>query len=338
MKTKHKTTYMLRNTFTLLLICLFCSGTSTTLCITQTGGLRAQQTFSSQDPAYIDAVTAGETALKAEEYNDCLMYYADAFTIKTTSYLSTLRAAACAHSAGKIALRNKYLDHAFSLDAVGSSDVFKYYEEFAYLYEGPFAQEVEDRFLKAFPDYDRELAAKLAEVRRTDQEQRLLMREYSEKHGWQSSPMDSLWSIQSYSDSVNTVYITNLIDEIGYPGKSIVGDQAATAFLVIQHAELEVQEKYLPVLRAAAEAGELRWASLALLIDRIEMRNGRPQIYGSQVSSNPETGEHFFAPIQDPHNIDSIRQTVGLGPIQQYADNWNFTFDPEKHLSRSLKE
>lgn len=317
---------MLRSLPTLLLLLLLCT------CA------RAQQTFSSQNPAYIDAVTAGEAALKEQSYDDCLEFYAAAFKIKTTSYLSTLRAAACAHSAGEVGLRDKYLDHAFSLDAVGTSDVFKYYEEFAYLYESPFAQEMENRFLLAFPDFDKVLAEKLAEVRRTDQEQRLLMREYSDKYGWKSPQMDSLWSIQSYADSVNTVYITELIDEMGYPGKSIVGDQASTAFLVIQHAELEIQEKYLPVLRAAAEGGELRWSSLALLIDRVEMRNDRPQIYGSQVSSNPETGEYFFAPIQDPHNIDSIRQTVGLGPIQEYADNWNFTFDPEKHLARRKKE
>ena len=146
--------------------------------------------------------------------------------------------------------------------------------------------------------------------------------------------MDSLWAIQNHSDSVNTVYITNLIDKMGYPGKSIVGDEASTAFLVIQHADLEVQEKYLPILQAAADEGELRWSSLALLIDRIEMRNERPQIYGSQVNRDPETGEYFFARIKDPHNIDKIREEVGLGPIQSYADNWNFTFDPDEHLKR----
>lgn len=313
---------MIRTLLSLLFIAALCTS------------VRAQQTYSTQEPAYIEAVTAGEEALKAEKYEDCLSHYATAFALKQTSYLSTLRAAACAHSAGKTELRDQYLDHAFSLDASGSSGVFKNYQEFAYLYEGPFAREVEDRFLKAFPDFDKELAAKLAAVRRTDQEQRSLMREYSEKYGWRSPQMDSIWGIQNYSDSVNTAYITDLIDEVGYPGKSMVGDQAATAFLVIQHADLAVQEKYLPILRKAAKDGELRWASLALLIDRVEMRNGRPQVYGSQVKSDPETGEHFFAPIKHPFKVDSIRRTVGLGPIQEYADNWDFTFDPAKHQAR----
>lgn len=296
------------------------------------------QSFSTSDPAYIEAVKAGEAALRSESYDECLDYYRTAFKIKQTSFLSTLRAAACAHSAEEVELRDQYLDHAFELSPDGSKGIFESYDEFRYLDGSVFANLIQERFIAAFPNYDAALAEKLAEVSYTDQAQRRHMREVSEKYGWESPQMDSLWALQHHSDSVNTIYITQLIDKMGYPGKSIVGDQASTAFMVIQHAELEVQEKYLPVLRKAADAGEMRWSSLALLIDRIEMRNERPQIYGSQVHRDPDTGEHFFAEIKDPHNVDKIRAEVGLGPIQQYADNWNFTFDPDKHLARFEKE
>lgn len=306
---------------------------SFTLCTVLTA-----QSYSTNDPAYIEAVQAGEAALKGESYDECLEYYRTAFEIKQTSFLSTLRAAACAHSAKQTKLRDQYLDHAFELSPDGSTEVFRDYDEFRYLDGTAFADLIEERFMAAFPNYDAELAAKLAEVGETDQAQRRHMREVSEKYGWESPQMDSLWTLQNYSDSVNTVYITQLIDKMGYPGKSVVGDEASTAFMVIQHADLEVQEKYLPVLREAADAGEMRWSSLALLIDRIEMRNERPQIYGSQVRRDPETGEHYFAEIKDPHNIDQIRAEVGLGPIQQYADNWDFTFDPDKHVARFQEE
>ncbi len=296
------------------------------------------QSYSTNDPAYIEAVQAGEAALKGESYDECLEYYRTAFKIKQTSFLSTLRAAACAHSAKQTKLRDQYLDHAFELSPDGSTEVFRDYDEFRYLDGTAFADLIEERFMAAFPNYDAELAEKLAEVGETDQAQRRHMREVSEKYGWESPQMDSLWTLQNYSDSVNTVYITQLIDKMGYPGKSVVGDEASTAFMVIQHADLEVQEKYLPVLREAADAGEMRWSSLALLIDRIEMRNERPQIYGSQVRRDPDTGEHYFAEIKDPHNIDKVRAEVGLGPIQQYADNWDFTFDPDKHIARFQEE
>ena len=139
-----------------------------------------------------------------------------------------------------------------------------------------------------------------------------------------------------HSDSVNTSRIEQIIEEYGYPGKSIVGDQqSGTAFLVIQHADLAIQEKYLPIITEAADKGEVRWSSVALLVDRVRMRQGHKQIYGSQVSRDPETGEHYFAPIENPYKIDSIRAAVGLGPIQEYGQNWNIDWDPKKHSERS---
>lgn len=296
------------------------------------------QNFSSADPAYKTAVQAGEKALLSGDYSECLTQYATGFKIKQTSFLSTLRAAACAHADDKMKLRDQYLDKAFELGPDRVNGIFQNYEEFEFLRQGEFADLMKARYLAAFPDIDPVLQDRLAAVIASDQEQRQHMRTISDKYGWQSPQMDSLWKLQSFSDSVNTIYITELIDERGYPGKSLVGDQASTAFLVIQHAELAVQEKYLPILRTAAEAGELRWSSLALLIDRVEMRNDRPQVYGSQVSRNEESGEHFFSPIADPYRIDSIRSSVGLGPIQEYADRWNFTFNPEVHLARKKRK
>ena len=71
-----------------------------------------------------------------------------------------------------------------------------------------------------------------------------------------------------------------------------------------------------------------------MLVDRVYMRRGGKQVYGSQVNRDPETGEYFFSEIENPHKMASIRATVGLGPLQQYADNWNFTWDPDAHIKR----
>jgi hypothetical protein len=294
----------------------------------------AQNTFSSTDPAYVDNVTAGEAALKEGEFDDCLAYYAKAFAVKQTSYLSTLRAAACAYSADNKKMLVKYLDHAFSLSPDGSMQGFKNYNEFDAYRDTDFAKEMKTRFQAAFPNFDQELADELAEIRRTDQENRRIIMEISKEHGWNSPKMDSMWAIQTPIDEANTARVAEIIDERGYPGKSMVGDQSGTAFLVIQHADLEVQERYLDVITAAADEGEVAWRSVALLVDRVRMRQGKTQLYGSQVSRDPETNESFFAEIENPHQIDSIRATVGLGPIQEYAERFGFKWDPEKHLAR----
>ena len=63
----------------------------------------------------------------------------------------------------------------------------------------------------------------------------------------------------------------------------------------------------------------------------------KKQIYGSQVNQDQETGEYFFAEIENPYEIDSTRATVGLGPLQEYADNWNFKWDADAHVKRHSK-
>lgn len=298
------------------------------------------QTFSSKDPDYIKYVQLGEKALLAEKYDSCLIYYDKAFDIKQTSVLSTMRAATCAYGAKNELVLDQMLDTAYRINYSQAKGLFEAYPEFEPYLNSALHERIQNDWnrLALADGLDLELIEKMKEVRISDQAQRQEMRAVSEKYGWQSPQMDSLWVLQSYSDSVNTVFISNLIDERGYPGKSMVGsDLASTAFLVIQHADIEVQQKYLNIIKAAADAEEVRWSSVALLIDRINLRTGKAQIYGSQVSRDEETGEHYFSEIENPDKVDSLRATVGLGPLQSYADNWEFTWDPEKHKERIAK-
>lgn len=51
----------------------------------------------------------------------------------------------------------------------------------------------------------------------------------------------------------------------------------------------------------------------------INMHKGIPQIYGSQLSMNPETGVYRFHPIEDEANVNVRRAAVGLSPLEEYA-------------------
>ena len=74
-------------------------------------------------------------------------------------------------------------------------------------------------------------------------------------------------------------------------------------------------------------------SSLALLIDRIEIREGRKQIYGSQIGTIPNTKTQYVLPLIDPDNVDKRRAEVGLGSISDYVKNWNLIWDVEKYKS-----
>lgn len=304
------------------------------------GPLLFAQNFSSLNPAYIENVQKGEGALNSMKYDSCMMYYTMAFEIKQTSFMSTMRAAACGFSAYDIDYLEQELGNAFEINWGGSKQVFYNNPEFEYLLGTAF----EDMVINAYEDaadasgVDLALMEEFETIRYEDQRYRQEMRAVSEKYGRQSAQMDSLWSLQNAADLVNTERIVSILEESGYPGKSLVGPgQASTAFLVIQHADLEIQEKYLPIISAAADKGEVSWSSVALLVDRVNVRNDRPQIYGSQVSSDPKTGESFFSEINDPRNVDKVRESVGLGPLGEYAKFFDFEWNVEKHIARYTK-
>jgi len=289
---------------------------------------------------YKPLVENGRDALTSEKYDSCLIYFKTAFKIKQTSVLSTLRAAACGYSGGDKEYYEQQIEKAFSLDWGSSKSIYENFEEFAYLKDTEFDKKIYALYDHALDTsgVNRALMEEFEMIGETDQRYRREMRPISEKYGWDSPQMDSMWALQNPIDSANTLRICAIIDSCGYPGKSVVGPgQASTAFMVIQHADLEVQEKYLDVITGAADRAEVRWSSVALLVDRINMRNGTPQIYGSQINTDKETNEYYFAEIAEPFNIDSIRATVGLPPLQAYADNWNFTWDPQKHIARHEK-
>jgi hypothetical protein len=132
-------------------------------------------------------------------------------------------------------------------------------------------------------------------------------------------------------DSLNLIEVEKIISRYGWPGQSFVGQKGnVTVFLVIQHAELAVQEKYLPLLRASVAKGESRASNLALLEDRIRMRQGKKQIYGSQIHFNKETGAQEFWPIEDEASVNTRRAKMGMQPIEEYAKLFGIVYAPVK--------
>lgn len=132
---------------------------------------------------------------------------------------------------------------------------------------------------------------------------------------------------QQRADEANISRLREIIDECGWPRQSQVkGKAAAAAFLVLQHASLVDQERYVSVMRIAVEQGEARTQDLALLEDRILIRNGKPQKFGSQISWDRTTGKNGFHPIEDEHNVDRRRAAVGLGPLADYAKRFGFEY------------
>jgi len=120
-------------------------------------------------------------------------------------------------------------------------------------------------------------------------------------------------------DAENLPWLKNVVAEVGWPGRSMVGgDGAHAAWLLAQHADRDpaFQRSCLDLLTEAAKHGEATVIELAYLTDRVLLAEGQPQEYGTQMTG----GEHGWAPrnLRDPDNVDERRAAVGLGPVSEY--------------------
>ena len=109
------------------------------------------------------------------------------------------------------------------------------------------------------------------------------------------------------TDSTNLVMVNEILSEGGFPRKSQVGEFALLAvWSVFQHNPLEQQKEFLPQLEDAVRHGDIAPMYLAMLKDRIDVREARPQKYGTQ----------WGCPLLDASRVNEWRKEVGLPPIE----------------------
>ncbi len=193
-------------------------------------------------------------------------------------------------------------------------------------------KDLQEKVDKIEANYDKPLQAELLQIFKDDQDIRNQYIDSSKKYGFNNSIVDSLIKLMMFKDSVDLEKVTKILDTKGWVGKDKVGDQAnQTLFLVIQHADIKTQEKYLPMMQDAVKKGNTSGSSLALLKDRVALREGRKQIYGSQIGRNLKTNKYYVLPLDDPDNVDKRRSEVGLGPLADYVQNWNITWNVEDY-------
>jgi hypothetical protein len=117
----------------------------------------------------------------------------------------------------------------------------------------------------------------------------------------------------------NASRLTAIIDRHGWPGRTLVGaDAAHAAWLIAHHAigHPTLQRRALQLMRAAAAAGDVPLLDLAMLEDRIRACEGRPQRYGTMYDWDA-SGEMSPLPIEEAERVDDRRRAVGLGPLAE---------------------
>jgi hypothetical protein len=195
-------------------------------------------------------------------------------------------------------------------------------------------KENKDRF---YPHLDLTLSEELDSILQQDQKYRIQLNASGAQYGWDSKQVKELWVLINRADSLNVLKISKILDERGWLGPDIAGTDGNRAlFLVVQHANSKVQEKYLPLLQNAVNEGKAQASQLALLIDRVAISQGKKQIYGSQIQQDPVTFTYTIFPLEDPDHVDERRAKMGLGPLADYVRQWKIKWDINEY-KKSLK-
>jgi hypothetical protein len=165
-------------------------------------------------------------------------------------------------------------------------------------------------------------------LKRRDLDQEI--RDEMTKAGWEH-PDEAIGARMSAIDLDNTTRVKEIIKQYGWPGPELVGSDGSFAmWLLVQHSEPGFQEQVLPLVRGAFLAKKLPGQCYALLLDRVLVREGKPQVYGSQGRPISEWKDHVPAlePIGDEKNVDKRRAEVGLPPLSEYIQSLKRSYFP----------
>jgi len=147
--------------------------------------------------------------------------------------------------------------------------------------------------------------------------------------GARPTPDPETLRLMNQADAANLARLVAILERHGWPGTSMVGqDASVAAFLILQHADPAVQEKYLPLVRQAAERREIYPGLLATLEDRVRMHHGQAQLYGTQLHENPATHRMELWKVEDEARVDERRASVGLPPLADYLRHMGIEYTP----------
>lgn len=120
-------------------------------------------------------------------------------------------------------------------------------------------------------------------------------------------------------DARNTEQMKLIIQEIGWPKKSVFGGREIPqkVWLLVQHADHDVtfQEHCLELMKALPKE-EINEIDMAYLEDRILVNQGKPQIWGTQFFG--EGASYGPRPIENPETVDERRLALGLDTLAEY--------------------
>jgi hypothetical protein len=127
------------------------------------------------------------------------------------------------------------------------------------------------------------------------------------------SAMAAMWTVIGAVDTANQQALLDMLPPEGWFYKSVYGDGPAnTAFLIIQHSDVDLWRRFLPVLEPLVATGEVEGQSYGLMYDRLAVAEGRPQRYGTQMTCKGGKFVVDYDDLEDPDHAEERRVAMGF--------------------------
>ncbi|MES2861095.1 MAG: DUF6624 domain-containing protein [Pseudomonadota bacterium] len=124
---------------------------------------------------------------------------------------------------------------------------------------------------------------------------------------------NALWAPVEAMDHRLADQLLTMVPAEGWFYQSVYGEPAArAAFLIVQHADADLQRRFLPVLETLVATGEVEGSSYALMYDRLALDEGRPQRYGTQMKCRGGRWVIDSDNLEDPENVEARRESIGF--------------------------
>lgn len=208
--------------------------------------------------------------------------------------------------------------------AVADCDLFNLHEDTRW---GEIENKLENIYKEKNSKINTQLGWDIAKMFFKDQAHKAASDNIMKKYGIPSPQMDSCNRVIGNVDSLNILALEKIFDKYGWTNKELIGlEGSERVFIIILHAPLIYQVKYFEMVKNAVGQGDLQKSSIAYLTDKILIKEGKKQLYGTQLKYSHQTKSYEFKPIEDENNVNNRRKEYGLGPIEDYAKNFGFEY------------
>jgi hypothetical protein len=136
----------------------------------------------------------------------------------------------------------------------------------------------------------------------------------------QKAEFEQQFALVAKIDEENSSWLKEIVESEGWPTVSLVGkDGANAAWLLVQHSDRDpaFQRKCLDLMSALPK-NEASQKDIANLTDRVLLKEGKKQRYGTQFIN--EDGVWKPQPLDDEAHVDARRAEIGLDTLAEYVE------------------